>query len=69
MEECNWEEMPSIIVPPPYTFEPPNILRWKGVIVKNAWKDGGPATQEQVDKFIRLREEGLEFVWEIITEG
>lgn len=65
MEKRN-EEAPKIVVPPPYEFEPPNILRREGKIVRNVWRDGEPANQEQVDKFIRLMEEGLEFVREMM---
>jgi hypothetical protein len=63
--DCD-EEASKIIVPPPYTFESPNILRRDGKIVKNRWKDGESATPEQVVKFIRLMEEGLDYVRKIV---
>lgn len=68
MEECEEckEERPKIIVLPPFEFEPPNILRRDGKIVKNVWRDGKTATQEQVDRFIGIMEGGLDFVRKII---
>lgn len=47
------EERPKIVVPPPFEFEPPNILRREGKIVRDVWRDGKKPTQEEVNEFIR----------------